>query len=82
MTSRLADCLFWIGIGLLATAGILMLAGCSKDQPPPVLNPGARAVVYSNGQQLWAVCDKGNLAYLGKNGSFQIIPAGCPDGQP
>jgi hypothetical protein len=66
-------------VGVLAA----LLVGCSKEHPVK-LTPGTRLIYHGGGDAggVFTFCDRGNRVYYGESGQFQVIPGGCPDGNP
>lgn len=66
---------------VLLTLGWLAL-GCSKEKPV-LMTPGSRLIYHDGaGHGLWTSCDRGNRVYMTHTGLYQVVPGGCPDGQP
>jgi hypothetical protein len=65
----------WILVGVT----LLTLAGCGSKKD--VMMPGSR-MIYQGGLSLWTFCDRGNRVYMSDKGLNQVIPGGCPGGEP
>lgn len=63
-----------LGIGAL-------LAACGKDHAAH-LTPGSRLIYHGGKFGVFTTCDRGNRVYYTETGLFQVLPGGCPDGQP
>ena len=72
-------------VALLALTTLVALTGCGgRDKPAPVLlTPTSRLIqADTEGHGIWTLCDRHNLVYLNHGGSFQVVPNGCPTGEP
>lgn len=70
----------WIvGLGIL----LFLVVGCGKKDPPPqLMTPGTRLIYHGGSFGIWTFCDRGNRIYMNERGPMQIIPGGCPNGEP
>jgi len=68
--------LAWIlVIGLAATA-------CGSSRKDVIMAPGSRLIFDDGTHRLWSQCDRGNRIYMTPSGDVQVIPNGCPGGEP
>jgi hypothetical protein len=58
--------------------GVLLLAGCASNPPPPVA--GTRAIYVPD--PITVICDRGNLIYRSEKGAIHVVPGACPEGKP
>jgi hypothetical protein len=61
---------------MLVVLGIVLLASCTRNPPPPVA--GTRAIYVPD--PVTVICDRGgNLIYQTDKGGLAVLPGGCAD---
>jgi len=69
---------FILGLGLFLAA-----CGGSGDKPKlQPMTPNSRLIYHGGAFGVYTMCDRGNRVYMTETGLFQVVPGGCPDGQP
>jgi hypothetical protein len=59
---------------MLVVLGIVLLASCTRNPPPPVA--GTRAIYVPD--PVTVICDRGHLIYQSDKG-LAVLPGGCAD---
>jgi hypothetical protein len=73
------------GVLAVLAVGLLGLASCSsKTEAPRIqqMTPGTRLIYHGGKEGVYTMCDRGNRVYMNENGNFQVVPNGCPHGEP
>jgi hypothetical protein len=71
-------------IVLILGLGLALVACAKKPEVEPVLmTPNSRLIYHDqNGNAVWTWCDRGARVYQTHGGNFQVVPNGCPNGEP